>query len=223
MLSLAPSILTADFGHLSEEIDRIVMGGADMIHVDVMDGVFVPNMSIGPVIVSALRRSTDLPLDVHLMISEPETMIPAFAAAGADSITVHYETCPQLHHTVSMIRELGLKAAVVLNPGTPVCVLDSILPYLDMVLLMSVNPGFGGQKFIPTTTRKIAELKKMIADRGLDIDIEVDGGVNDATIESVVRAGANIVVVGSAIYDGKDPEGNARRFRDKLNELEATL
>ncbi len=220
MLSLAPSILTADFGRLSEEIDKIVMGGADWIHVDIMDGQFVPNMSMGPATVAALRRSTDLPLDVHLMINTPEQMIPAFAKAGADLITVHYEACPQLYHTVSLIHECGCKAGVALNPGTSLSVLSAILPEIDLVLIMTVNPGFGGQTFIPSSPERIAAMRAILDRRCLDIDLEVDGGINKRNIDTVVSSGANVIVVGSAIYDGVDPEGNARHFRTLLNEME---
>lgn len=219
MLHLAPSILTADFGHLADEIAKIERGGADMIHVDIMDGQFVPNMSMGPATVAALRRATGLTLDVHLMTETPETMIPAFIKAGADIVTVHYEACPQLHHTVSMIRELGAKAGVALCPGTPVSALDAILGDLDLVLIMTVNPGFGGQKFIASSPRKVAQMRKMLDDRGLSAEIEVDGGVNAGTVASVAEAGATVMVMGSCVYDGVDPEGNARRFRGMLDEL----
>lgn len=219
MLHLAPSILTADFGHLADEIAKIERGGADMIHVDIMDGQFVPNMSMGPATVAALRRATGLTLDVHLMTETPETMIPAFIKAGADIVTVHYEACPQLHHTVSMIHELGAKAGVALCPGTPVSALDAILGDLDLVLIMTVNPGFGGQKFIASSPRKVAQMRKMLDDRGLSAEIEVDGGVNAGTVASVAEAGATVMVMGSCVYDGADPEGNARRFRGMLDEL----
>lgn len=209
---IAPSILTANFGSLQTEIDKIVLGGADMIHVDIMDGHFVPNMSMGPCIVKALKKMTDLPLDVHLMVDNPEAVIPMFAEAGADLISVHQEVCPQLHHTVSMIHSLGCEAGVVLNPATPCQTLTQILPDLDLVLLMTVNPGFGGQSFISSMLPKISEMRRMLDFVGSQAHLEVDGGINMKTIEAAARAGADVFVVGSAIYDGVDPEGNTRKI-----------
>ena len=201
-IKIAPSILSADFARLADGIAQAEAGGADWIHVDVMDGHFVPNLTIGPPVVAAVRRVTQLPLDVHLMIEHPERLIPDFAAAGATGITVHQEACVHLHRTVQQIRELGVRPGVAINPATPITALDEILPYVDMVLVMSVNPGFGGQKYIPTSTRKIAALRKLIEERGLwPIDIEVDGGVSEATIADVVSAGANVLVAGAAVYN----------------------
>ena len=197
---IAPSILSADFTDLGGEIRAVVSAGADIVHVDVMDGHFVPNITIGPLIVEAARRVTERPLDVHLMISDADRYIDQFATAGADWITVHVEACPHLQRTVSRIREHGLKAGVVLNPATSLTTLDHILEDIDLVMLMSVNPGFGGQSFIPATLEKISRLRRLIDDRGLEIDIEVDGGVALATIYRVARAGANIFVAGSAVY-----------------------
>ncbi|MCB2215907.1 ribulose-phosphate 3-epimerase [Desulfofustis glycolicus] len=197
---LAPSILSADFTDLGGEIRAVVSAGADVVHVDVMDGHFVPNITIGPLIVEAARRVTERPLDVHLMISDADRYIDQFAAAGADWITVHVEACPHLQRTVSRIREHGLKAGVVLNPATSLTTLDHILDDIDLVMLMSVNPGFGGQSFIPATLEKISRLRRLIDDRALEIGIEVDGGIGLATIYRVARAGANIFVAGSAVY-----------------------
>jgi ribulose-phosphate 3-epimerase len=197
---IAPSILSADFARLGAEIIDVVAAGADVIHVDVMDGHFVPNITIGPLVVDAVRKVTDKPLDVHLMISEPDKYIEAFARAGADWITVHVETCPHLHRTIHMIKDLGKKAGAVLNPATPLTSLDYILADLDLVMLMSVNPGFGGQSFIPSTLDKARALKKMIDARGLQVGIEIDGGVSPATIEEISQAGVNIFVAGSAVF-----------------------
>ncbi len=197
---IAPSILSADFAVLGDEIRAVVTAGADIVHIDVMDGHFVPNITIGPLVVEAARRITDAPLDVHLMISEADRYIDRFADAGADWITVHVEACPHLQRTVSRIRERGKKAGVVLNPATPLSTLDYILEEVDLVMVMAVNPGFGGQSFIASTLQKIERLKTMIDDRGLSVGIEVDGGVGPATIRQVARAGANIFVAGSAIY-----------------------
>ncbi len=197
---IAPSILSADFAQLGQEIKDVVAAGADVIHVDVMDGHFVPNITIGPLVVDAVRKITDRPLDVHLMISEPDKYIEAFAKAGADWITVHVETCPHLHRTVHMIKDLGKKAGVVLNPATPLTTLEYILADLDLVMLMSVNPGFGGQSFIPSTLDKARALKGLIDERGLEIGIEIDGGVTAATIEEISQAGVNIFVAGSAVF-----------------------
>jgi len=197
---IAPSILSADFTDLGGEIRAVVSAGADIVHVDVMDGHFVPNITIGPLIVEAARRVTERPLDVHLMISDADRYIDQFAAAGADWITVHVEACPHLQRTVARIREHGLKAGVVLNPATSLTTLDHILDDIDLVMLMSVNPGFGGQSFIPATLEKISRLRRLIDDRGLAIDIEVDGGIGVDTIYRVARAGATVFVAGSAVY-----------------------
>jgi len=201
---LAPSILAADFARLGEEVAAVAAAGADVIHVDVMDGHFVPNITIGPAVVAAVRRITDLPLDVHLMIEEPDRYLEEFAAAGADWITVHVEVCRHLHRTVARIKELGRKAGAVLNPATPLASLTEILPDLDLVMLMSVNPGFGGQSFISSSVDKIRELRAMIARRGLAVGIEVDGGIGPATIGAVAAAGANIFVAGSAVFGQPD-------------------
>jgi ribulose-phosphate 3-epimerase len=203
-VKIAPSILSADFTRLGEQIREAEEGGADWIHVDVMDGRFVPNLTIGPLVAAAARRSTRLPVDVHLMIVEPERYVGAFADAGADFITVHVEASPHLHRTVQQIRERGVRAGVTLNPATPASALSEILPYVDLVLVMSVNPGFGGQSYIPTSTAKIATIRRMLDERGLDqVELQVDGGVAPDTIAEVVGAGASCVVAGSAVYNHK--------------------
>ncbi|MBT2699983.1 ribulose-phosphate 3-epimerase [Neobacillus sp. C211] len=204
MVKIAPSILSADFSKLGEEIIAVEKGGADYIHVDVMDGHFVPNITIGPLIVEAIRPITKLPLDVHLMIENPDQYIEAFAKAGADFITVHVEACRHLHRTVQNIKSFGIKAGVVLNPATPVESIQHIIGDIDMVLLMSVNPGFGGQKFIPEVLPKIRKVKEMAEQKGLDIEIEIDGGVNSETAKLCMEAGANVLVAGSAIYNEED-------------------
>ncbi len=201
---IAPSLLAADFGRLAEEIRRAEDAGADRLHVDVMDGHFVPNITIGPLVVNAVRKVTDLPLDVHLMISDPDRYINSFARAGADWITVHVEACRHLHRTIHAIKELGKKAGAVLNPATPLESLDYILEDLDLVMLMSVNPGFGGQSFIPSTLEKVRRLKAMIDQRGLAVGIELDGGIGPKTLGAVAEAGANIFVAGSAIFGQPD-------------------
>lgn len=197
---IAPSILSADFANLGDEIRAVDRAGAEAIHVDVMDGHFVPNITIGPLVVKAARSVTDKILDVHLMIENADRYLESFAEAGADWITVHVEACTHLHRTVSRIKELGKKAGVVLNPATPLSSLDSILEDVDLVMLMSVNPGFGGQSFIESTVTKIEQLKKRIDELSLQIDIEIDGGVSLKTISRVAAAGANVFVAGSAIY-----------------------
>lgn len=197
---IAPSILSADFARLGEEIAAVDRGGADIIHVDVMDGHFVPNITIGPLVVEAVRRATNKPLDVHLMIADADAYIDRFVDAGADWITVHVEACPHLQRTVSYIRELGLKAGAVLNPATPLETIEFVLDDLDLVMLMSVNPGFGGQSFIPATLEKTHRLKTMIDSRGLQTGIELDGGIGIDTIGPAAHAGANIFVAGSAVY-----------------------
>lgn len=203
---VAPSILSADFAELGNEIRKIEAAGADLVHVDVMDGHFVPNISLGIPVVKCARKATKLPFDVHLMIENPDRYIDAFAEAGADIITVHQEACVHLHRTIQMIKKRNLKAAAALNPATPVSTLESILTDLDMVLLMSVNPGFGGQSYIPATTRKIAALRRMADELGMpDLDIEVDGGVDPVTCKEVRAAGANVLVAGSAVFGAADP------------------
>lgn len=201
MIKLAPSILSADFSKLGEEIKEVERGGADWIHIDVMDGHFVPNITIGPLIVEAVRPITTLPLDVHLMIEEPDQYIEAFAKAGADYITVHVEACRHLHRTIQLIRSFGVKPGVVLNPHTPVETIQHILEDIDLVLFMTVNPGFGGQKFIPSVLPKVKQLSDIIQERKLSIEIQIDGGVNADTIGSCVEAGASVFVAGSAIYN----------------------
>jgi ribulose-phosphate 3-epimerase len=199
---IAASILSADFARLGEQIGEAVAAGADWIHVDVMDGHFVPNLTIGPPILRALRPITDLPLDVHLMIDQPDRLIPEFARAGADVLTIHVETCPHLHRTIQHIKELGVKAGVTLNPATPLTVLQEILPDVDLVLIMSVNPGFGGQSYIPFSTDKIARLRRMLDERGLTgVELEVDGGIKSHNVAEVVAAGASVLVIGSAIFN----------------------
>jgi len=201
MRKIAPSILSADFTRLGEEIKAVAEAGADWIHVDVMDGHFVPNITMGPLVVEAVRRSTSLPVDVHLMISNPDRYIADFAAAGADYISVQVEACIHLHRTVHLIRENGVKAGAVLNPATPVSALDLILEDLDFVLVMSVNPGFGGQRFIPATLGKIRQLRSCLDAAGLATLIQVDGGVNADSIAGIADAGADIFVAGSAVFN----------------------
>ncbi|AIF66332.1 ribulose-phosphate 3-epimerase [Terribacillus saccharophilus] len=204
MTKIAPSILSADFANLANEIRDVEKGGADYIHVDVMDGHFVPNITIGPLIVEAIRPVTKLPLDVHLMIENPDQYIDAFIKAGADIITVHQEACVHLHRTIMMIKEQGVKAGVVLNPATPVSLIEEILPELDMVLLMTVNPGFGGQRFIPSVLKKVEELSSLREALELDFEIEIDGGVNIETAGLCTNAGADVLVAGSAVYNQED-------------------
>ncbi len=201
---IAPSLLSADFGRLDEEIRAAEKAGADLLHVDVMDGRFVPNITIGPPVVAAIRKAATLPLDVHLMIVEPEKYIEEFAKSGADVITVHAEATPHLQRAVARIRELGKKAGVALNPGTSLSAAEWVLTDVDMVLLMTVNPGFGGQAFIPSMTGKIELLRSQLARTGLAVDIEVDGGIKEDNVARVVKAGANVIVSGSGIFGTKD-------------------
>ncbi len=204
MIKIAPSILSADFSRLGDEIRAIEAGGADYVHIDVMDGHFVPNITIGPLVVDAVRKVTSLPLDVHLMIENPDLYIPEFAKAGADIITVHQEAGAHLHRTVQLIRSLGKKAGVSINPATPVSTLEVILDELDLVLVMSVNPGFGGQSFIPACLPKIEALRREIERRGLTVELEVDGGVKTDNIGQIVAAGADVLVAGSAVFNTSD-------------------
>lgn len=204
MIKIAPSILSANFAMLGEEIIDVEHGGADYIHVDVMDGHFVPNITIGPLIVEAIRPVTRLPLDVHLMIENPEKYIGNFAKAGADIISVHVEACKHLHRTIQQIRAEGVKPGVVLNPHTPVSMIEHVLEEIDLVLLMTVNPGFGGQSFIHSVLPKIKQVANMVKERNLQVEIEVDGGVNAETAKLCMEAGANVLVAGSAIYNQQD-------------------
>ncbi|PID22592.1 ribulose-phosphate 3-epimerase [Sporosarcina sp. P3] len=204
MIKIAPSILAADFARLGEEVNEVEKAGAELIHIDVMDGHFVPNITMGPIVVEALRPLTKLPLDVHLMIENPDAYIEDFATAGADYITVHVEACPHLHRTLQLIKSTGAKPGVVLNPHTPVEQIIHVLEDIDMVLFMTVNPGFGGQSFIHSVLPKVKQLSEIINERNLSIEIEIDGGINEETIKPCVEAGATIFVAGSAIYGKED-------------------
>ena len=215
---IAPSILSADFGRLTEEIRSIEAAGADWIHIDVMDGHFVSNITLGPMIVEAVNQVSSLPLDVHLMIENPDKYIPDFIKAGADLVSVHAETCPHLNRTIDMILTAGCRAGAVLNPATPLESLEWTLEYLDFVLLMSVNPGFGGQAFIPNTLEKIRRLKTMIAEYGKPIRIQIDGGVNKNTIKEIADAGADVFVAGSAIFGTDDYAETIQAFKNILEE-----
>ncbi|ANU13586.1 Ribulose-phosphate 3-epimerase [Planococcus halocryophilus Or1] len=204
MIKIAPSILAADFAKLGEEVLEVEKAGADWIHVDVMDGHFVPNISFGAVVLNAIRPLTKLPMDVHLMIENPDLYIEEFAKAGADYITVHVEACPHLHRTIQLIRSFGVKPGVVLNPHTPIETIQHILEDIDLVLFMTVNPGFGGQKFIHSVVPKVKQLSDIIKEKELTIEIEIDGGINEETIVACAEAGATVFVAGSAIYSKKD-------------------
>ncbi len=212
MIKIAPSILSADYAILADEIARVEAGGADVLHVNVMDGHFVPNITIGLPVVEAIRKRTRLPLDLHLMISNPDPFLERFVKAGGDWLTVHVEACPHLHRTLGRIRELGARAGVALNPATPPGVLDYAMDSADLVLVMSVNPGFGGQKFIPTTYPKVRDVRQRIGARALDVSI--DGGVKFEHVKPLADHGASVLVAGSAIFEAKDPGAEVRRMRE---------
>ena len=216
-VQILPSVLSADFRRLGEQVAEVERAGADRIHIDVMDGRFVPNITVGPLVVEAIRHGTNLPLDVHLMIVEPERYLDDFAAAGADIILVHQETCPHLHRTIEQIKNLGKQAGVVLNPATPLATLEEVLPAVDQVLLMSVNPGFGGQRFIAESIDKIRRLHDLLGERGSSAAIEVDGGIDQTTVPQVAAAGATLLVAGSAIFNAPGgPAEGVRRLRASL-------
>jgi ribulose-phosphate 3-epimerase len=215
MIKLAPSILSADFARLGEQIDEVTRAGADYIHVDVMDGHFVPNITIGAPVVASIRPVTSLPLDVHLMIEHPERYISDFVNAGADIITVHVEASPHLHSTIEAIKKLGVKAGVSLNPPTPLGAIEEFLPHVDLVLIMSVNPGFGGQSFIPETLPRIANMRKLLDDRGLSAELEVDGGITADNAPDIVKAGADVLVAGNSVFRAEEGiSGAIQRLRE---------
>ncbi len=213
---LSPSLLAADFSRLAEDIRNVEEAGAQYLHLDVMDGAFVPSISFGMPVIQSLRKNSNMTVDVHLMIEDPNRYLDEFAAIGADILTVHAEACTHLDRTIQKIHQLGKKAGVALNPATPLSVIEWVLPEIDMVLLMSVNPGFGGQKYIPYVTDKIRALRAMVDGRGLETDIEVDGGVSLANVSSVLEAGANVMVAGSAVFRG-DAAENVKAFLEKLS------
>ncbi len=213
---LSPSILSADFAHLGEDIENTKLGGAKYLHYDVMDGMFVPSISFGMPVLESVRKITDLVLDVHLMIVDPDRYIDEFVRCGADIITVHYEACKDLKQTIQKIRDKGVKAGVSIKPKTPISVLTDVLEQVDMILLMTVEPGFGGQAYIPESTQKIQDLRRILTERGLETDIEVDGGIKKNNVQVVLDAGANVIVAGSAVYAG-DVAQNVRDFMEILN------
>jgi ribulose-phosphate 3-epimerase len=218
VIRIAPSILSADFSKLGEEVALLDKGGADYIHIDVMDGHYVPNLTIGPLVIKAIRKITRIPFDVHLMIDNPMDFVDEFILAGADSITLHAEVLPHLHRSIAYLKEKGIKAAVALNPSTPLNVLEYVLRDLDMVLLMTVNPGFGGQKFIPAILDKIRDLKSMMERQKVHADIQVDGGISLGNIDEVVKAGANCIVAGSSVFSAPDPADMIRQMREAAKE-----
>lgn len=219
---IAPSILSADFGRLAEELSAVKAAGADWIHVDVMDGHFVPNLTIGPLVVRAIRDACDLPFDVHLMISDPDTYAGRFRDAGADSITVHAESVHHLHRTLQVVRGTGARVGVSVNPHTPLSLIEHVLADVDLVLVMTVNPGFGGQRFIPQMNRKITRLRRMIEDEGLEVDIQVDGGINSRTVFEAAAAGADIFVAGSAVFEAPSYREAIESLRRLASEGQAT-
>ena len=221
MIELAPSILASDFAHLADQVRDATAGGGTVVHVDIMDGHFVPNLTMGPPLVKSLRKATELPLDCHLMIEDPDLFIPEFAAAGANWMSVHQEACVHLNRTLNLIKSHGCRAGVVINPATPVDSLSEVLDIADYILVMSVNPGFGAQKFIPAAVHKLRRLADLRAQRGLDYRIEVDGGIDLTTVAEVVRAGAEILVAGNAIFGKGDPKVNAEKLLKTA--VEATL
>ena len=217
-IKLAPSILSADFARLGEQVAEATKAGADYIHIDVMDGHFVPNITIGAPVVASLRSWTHLPLDVHLMIEQPERYISRFADSGADIITVHVEACWHLHRTIQVIKELGIKAGVALNPASPLSMVDEIMPHLDLILIMSVDPGFGGQAFIPETLEKISRLRRIVDSRKVDAELEVDGGITIDNAPSIVKAGANVLAVGNSVFKTKEGISQAlQRIREVVS------
>jgi len=222
-IKLAPSILSADFARLGEQVVEATEAGADYIHVDVMDGHFVPNITIGPVVVEAIRAHTHLPLDVHLMVEAPERMIEQFASAGADILTIHPEVCPHLHRTLEDIKRLKVRAGVALNPATLLVAIDEVLPIVDVVLIMTVNPGFAGQQFIEAVVDKIARMRRKLDELGLEAELEVDGGIGEKTAPSVVGAGARVLVAGSAVFNQKESVAEAmERLRRSVAQLEGS-
>jgi len=220
-IKIMPSVLSADFRRLGQEVEEVEKAGADGIHLDVMDGRFVPNITIGPFIVEAVRQTTTLPLDVHLMIVEPERYLGDFARAGADILSVHQEACPHLHRTIQQIKQLGKRAGVVLNPSTPLSTLEEVLPDVDLILLMSVNPGFGGQSFIEASVDKVRRLRRLLDERGAHAELEIDGGIDPQTAPRVVTAGATMLVAGSAVFRAPGGPGEGmRRLRASIHSEE---
>jgi len=216
-VKISPSILSADFTRLGEQVAEVTKAGADYLHIDVMDGQFAPQITIGPSVVAAIRKCTNIPLDLHLMIEAPENQVNQFASAGANIITVHIETCPHLHHVIQIIKDKGVKAGVAVNPATSLSLLDDILPDVDMVVVMTVNPGFSGQSFMESIVGKIARLRAELDKRGLNAELEVDGGVNEKTASSVVKAGGRVLVAGSAVFNSRESISDAiKRLRESF-------